>query len=1140
MSAFKEFKPTSWAIDNRTTVFIITVLITLAGLSVYNSIPKEQFPEVVVPTFFVTTVYPGTSPADMENLVTKPLEKQLGTVAGVKKMTSKSQQDFANVVVEFGTNVSVPVAKQKVKDAVDKARSNLPKDLPQDPQVMEMDISEIPILFVNISGPFDLDQLKKYATELKDKIEEVKGINRVDMVGALDREIQVDVDMFKLQAARMTMDDIERTVRFENMTLSGGNIKTGDKERSIRVLGEFQSVQDLSNLVVTSMNGSSVFLKDVATVTDGYKDKQSFARLNGEKVITLNVIKRSGENLIQASDDINALLAQSRERLPGDLKLTVSGDQSRVTRTTVNDLTNSIIIGFVLVTLVLMFFMGTTNAMFVGLSVPVSSFLAFLFMPSLGFTMNMIVLFALLMALGVIVDDAIVVIENTHRLFDRGRRSITNAAKMAAGEVFMPVLAGTLTTVAPFLPLAFWDGIVGKFMYYLPVTLILTLLSSLLVAYLINPVFAVQFMRPEPETPAERKQADARSLRTLWLASVLMALLGLVVHLSGNTGLGNFVWFVIALLWLNRFLLKPMIERFQNHTWPGVQASYEKVLRWCLHGPRPVVLILSSLGLLVLSFVLTGISAGSGRLKIAFFPSGEPNFVYVYLNTPIGTRAEVTDSLTRVVESKVMSVLGARNPLVESVVTNVAIGAGDPMERDRSVVPHKGKVTVAFIAYGERNGLKTLPLLDSIRARVQGIPGVEIAVDQERNGPPTGKPINIEVSGQDFRLLAQSAQALKSYLDSANIPGVEELKMDLDRNKPELLVRIDRERAQREGVSTAQIGSEIRAAVFGKEASKFRSNNDEIPIQLRYSRVDREDLNRLLDARITFRDMNAGGAIRQLPVSAVASIEFTQALGSIQRKNENRVVTLSSNVLSGFTPNQVVASIQQSLNGFKSPEGTSIRMTGEQEEQAEAGAFLSSALMVSVGLIFMILMFQFNSMNRTLIILSEILLSIIGVLLGYVITGMTMSIIMTGIGIVALAGIVVKNGILIVEFIDLLRKEQGLPLREAVVQAGKIRLAPVFLTAASTVLGLVPLAVGVNIDFPGLFARFEPHFYLGGDQVAFFGPLSWTIIFGLTFSTLITLILLPAMYYMSERNSIRRRWFLRNVSRLAFRNTVSV
>ncbi|MEY4913180.1 MAG: hypothetical protein RL025_1007 [Bacteroidota bacterium] len=1135
MSSFKEFKPTSWAIDNRITVFILTVIITLAGLSVYNSIPKEQFPEVVVPTFFVTTVYPGTSPADMENLVTRPLEKQLGTLSGVKKMTSNSQQDFANVVVEFGTDVSVSVAKQKVKDAVDKARTDLPKDLPQDPRVMELDISEVPILFVNISGPFDLDRLKKYATDLKDKIEDVKGINRVDMVGALDREIQVDVDMFKLQAANMTMDDIERTIRFENMTMSGGNINTGDKQRSIRILGEFQSVSELGNLVVTSMNGSSVFLKDIAKVTDGYKDKQSYARLNGQKVITLNVIKRSGENLIQASDDINALISEAKSILPSDLKITISGDQSRVTRTTVNDLTNSIIIGFVLVTLVLMFFMGTTNAMFVGLSVPVSSFLAFMFMPSLGFTMNMIVLFALLMALGVIVDDAIVVIENTHRLFDRGRRNIVTAAKMAAGEVFMPVLAGTLTTVAPFMPLAFWDGIVGKFMFFLPVTLILTLMSSLLVAYIINPVFAVQFMKPEPETPEEIQTQKTRSRRSLLIASAIFAVLGIILHLAGSTGLANFVLFIVPLLWINRIVLGPMIERFQNHTWPSVQDKYEQLLRWCLQGRRPAYMMLGTAGLLVLSFVLTGLSVNSGRVKIAFFPTGEPNFVYVYLNTPIGTRAEVTDSLTQLVETKVMDVLGPRNPLVESVVTNVAIGAGDPMDQDQSVAPHKGKVTVAFIAFGDRDGMRTLPLLDSIRARIKGIPGVEIAVDQERGGPPTGKPINIEVTGQDFKVLGQNAQALKTYLDSCNIAGVEELKIDLERSKPELLVRIDRERAQREGVSTAQIGSEIRSAVFGKEASKFRSNNDEIPIQLRYSRVDREDLNRLLNARITFRDMNAGGAVRQLPVSAVANIEYTSSLGSIKRKNEKRVVTLSSNVLSGFTPNQVVASINEALKGFEATEGTGIRMTGEQEEQAEAGSFLSNALMISVGLIFMILMFQFNSMNRTLMILSEILFSIIGVLLGYVITGMTMSIIMTGIGIVALAGIVVKNGILIVEFIDLIRKEQRIPLREAIVQAGKIRLAPVFLTAASTVLGLVPLALGLNIDFPGLFARFEPHLYLGGDQVAFFGPLSWTIIFGLTFSTLITLILLPAMYYIAERNTVRRRWFLRRVSRMAYR-----
>lgn len=1130
---YKEFKPTSWAIDNKVSIFILSIIITLAGLQVYNTIPKEQFPEIVIPTIYVSTIYPGTSPADMENLVTKPIEKEIKAISGVKKLTSNSLQDFSNVIVEFGTEVNVAEAKQKIKDAVDKARSELPTDLPQEPVVLEIDLSEIPIMYVNISGNFDLARLKQYADNIKDKIEGVKTINRVDLVGALDREIQIDVDMYRMQAAQITMDDIERAIKYENMTISGGSVNTGPMKRAIRVVGEFKEVSELENIIITALPGTPVYLKDIATINDGFKEKESYARLNGENVITLNVIKRSGENLIATADDIRALIDLEKEKLPKDLKITITGDQSVFTRTTVHDLVNTIIIGFILVTLVLMFFMGTTNAMFVGLSVPLSSFLAFLFMPGIDFTLNMIVLFSLLMALGVVVDDAIVVIENTHRIFANGRRKITDAAKEAAGEVFLPVLAGTLTTVAPFLPLAFWGGVVGKFMFFLPITLILTLMASLLVAYIINPVFAAQFMKPEFRN--EGGFAKKTKKRTLQIASLGFAGLATIMYLTGSIGMGNFLLFVVGLLWLNRYVLSPAIFKFQDKQWPVAQGAYERLLRWALTGRRPMALLISMLGLLVATFIITGIAANSGRLKVTFFPEGDPNFVYTYITLPVGTDQVVTDSVTKIVEERVAKVIGKNNPIVESLIANVAIGAGDPMAGDNATSPNKGKVTVAFVEFAKRNGESTVPYLDSIRQAVKGIPGVEIAVDKEQNGPPTGKPINIEISGDDFTVLGEVSNKLKRYLDSIQIAGVEELKSDLEISKPELLISIDRERAQREGLSTAQIGSEIRAAVFGKEVSKYRDANDEIPIQLRYSFDQRQDVEQLINTRITYRDMNAGGAIRQIPLSSVAKIEYTNSYGSIKRKNQKRVVTMSSNVLSGYTANEVVFEINKALADFDAPEGYTIAMTGEQEEQAETGAFLSTAMLISIGLIFMILVIQFNSVNKSLIILSEIVFSIIGVLLGFIITGMSISVVMTGIGIVALAGIVVKNGILIVEYIDVMLEKPGTSLREAIIQAGKIRMTPVMLTAFSTILGLIPLAVGLNIDFGTLFSELNPHIFFGGDSVAFFGPLSWTIIFGLAFATFLTLILVPIMYYITYRNQVRRKFIARKLKRLAYR-----
>ncbi len=843
----------------------------------------------------------------------------------------------------------------------------------------------------------------------------------------------------------------------------------------------------------------------------------------------MNVIKKSGKNLIEAADKIKEILDHKLKNkvLPSEMKVSISGDMSRFTRNTLEELNNTEIIGVILVVLVLMFFMGFNNAFFVALSVPLSMFVAYMIMPGLGFTMNMIVMFGFIFALGIIVDDAIVVIENTHRIH-RTEKDIRKAAKMAAGEVFLPILSGTLTTLAPFFPLAFWPGIVGKFMYFMPVTLILSLFASLFVAYVINPVFAVDFMKHDYDKP----QLGGNKKRSLIIGAVIAAL-AVIFHLAGLTGLGNFMVFAVLLFAFFQLVLKRMIYAFQNKLWPWFLNAYEKQLRFFTRTRNAYFLLYGITGLFIFTIFLLSVSP----LKVLFFPDNMPNTINVYIKMPIGTHQNVTDSVTKIVEGKVKEVLGANNPIVESVIANVGVGAGEDTNFDRSFSPQKGKVSINFVEYKYRNGVQTTPILDSLRKNITGIPGAEITVEKNTMGPPTGKPINIEVSSENLDELITESERYRKFLDSLAIPGVALLKSDFQENKPEILINIDRERAQREGISTGQVGMELRTAIFGKEISKYKDMEDEYPIQLRFTEKQRQNVDLLLNTRITYRDMNSG-VLRQIPLSSVASIDYSSSYGGIKRKNMKRVITLYSDVLSGYSANAVLANISKQSKEFQFKEGIQTAVTGEQESQKETSDFLGKAMLISLGLIFFILITQFKSFSKTLIILSEVLFASIGVLLGYIIFRMDVSIIMTGLGIVALGGIVVRNGILIVEFIDVL-KERGLHTREAIIQAGKTRITPVVLTATATMLGLVPLALGMNINFITLFTELDPQIHFGGDNVMFWGPLSWAIIFGLSFATFLTLIFVPSMILIDYDQHIKmqrrrnRRKFLKSQKMLS-------
>jgi len=770
------------------------------------------------------------------------------------------------------------------------------------------------------------------------------------------------------------------------------------------------------------------------------------------------------------------------------------------------------------VTIVLMFFMGLTNALFVGLSVPLSMALAYIFirLPFFDFTLNMLVMFSFIFALGIVVDDAIVVIENTHRIFKKTGMDIKNSAKAAAGEVFVPILSGTLTTLAPFFPLAFWPGVVGKFMYYIPVTLIVTLFASLIVAYAFNPVFAVSFMTPDEEPDRVRDK------RPIFKTGLIIFLISSVFYIPGFMGskffigLANLGVFVAISYVLHNLYMYKFLLRFQLKAIPAMLSMYEKILRWALKGRRPVRLLWELIGLFIVALIISSAS----KSKLLFFPEGDPAVIYVNIKMPVGTEAAVTDSVTKIVEGRVFSVLGENNPIVESMISNVALGASNEVFSSGALSSNLGMITINFVEFAKRHHEKTTPYLDKIRDAIKDIAGAEVTVNKENMGPPVGMPINIEVASENLGELILTTERLIRFIDSTGISGIEELKSNFETNKPELIVEVDRQRANREGITTAQIGGELRTAILGSEVSKFREEEEQYPIQLRYSEYMRENIDRLMNLKITFMDL-ATGRLKSIPLSSVATVKYQNTYGGINRKDLKRVITVSSNLLSGFTSNEVNMKLRKELPKFQKPSGTEISITGEQEDQAENSVFLLQAMFLSLFLVLFILITQFNSLSKPVIIISEVIFSIIGVLLGFSIFGMDYSIIMTGMGIVALAGIVVRNGILLVDFTDNL-KDQGLKTNEAIIQGGKIRITPIVLTATATILGLIPLAIGFNINFSTLLTDLSPQIHFGSDTRQFFGALAWTIIFGLSFATVLTLVFIPVMYKLIYIWKLRR------------------
>ena len=1119
----KEFGLTSLAIDNATSVFLVSFMILLFGLQSYQKMPKQQYPDASMPTIFINTPYFGNSAEEIENLISRPIEKELEGVEGIKSVNSTSIQDFSVIVAEFDASLEMSEVLRKTKDAVDKAKSELPTDLKQDPEILEINFSEIPIVTVNVSGDYSPDELRAYAEQLKNKIELIKEVSKVQMRGQQEREMKIDVDLNKMQSLKVSFTDIENAVKTENLTMSGGEIVKNGFRRAVRIVGQFTSDIELENIIVKSEKQRPIYLKDIATVKYGYKERTSYARSDGYPVISLDVIKRKGKNLLAAADELKIVLAQEVNELPSDLKVSLFNDQSVNTRNEVSNLENSIISGVILVILVLLFFLGLRNASFVGIAIPLSMLMGILFLYVSGTTMNIVVLFSLILALGLLVDNGIVVVENIYRYMQDGYSSI-EAAKFGTGEVAWPIIASTATTLAAFLPLAFWPGIMGEFMKFMPITLILVLGSSLFVALVINPVLTSRFMKVD--TQADERSGYVTKRKNVFIGIAIMLLMAVAGHIINIDWIRNLMVLTAAISALNFFLLRPGAFLFQNSMMPRLEKFYNRFVTFALDGIKPILFFIGTFILLFASGLLFAVKTP----KVTFFPSADPIYINTFIELPLGVDIEKTNEITKEVETKILQILEKNEQIVEAVLTQIGENTSDPNQPpEPGLTPHKARITVNFIPTQDRGGVSTREILNEIRGSIKNYAGVKIFVDKNADGPPTGKPINLEIRGDNIDTLVTLTARVKALINNLPIEGIEGLNADVNMGKPELLINIDRAAARRYELSTYSISDALRTSVFGKEVSKYKDGEDEHPIMLRLSEKYRNDENKLINQKVTFRNP-ANGQIVQVPISAVATFNYSSTYSSIRRLDGQRVITLSSNLLDGYNANEIVTELQNEMSSFDLPEGYTYEFTGEQQQQAEDMAFLGGALLLAVFLIFIILVTQFNSIISPFIVILSIVFSLIGVLLGYVITGSTISVIFTGVGIISLAGVVVNNAIVLIDYINLLIRnksdDQGLlstdelpyhEIKNSIIKAGGTRLRPVLLTAITTVLGLIPLALGINFNFFTLISELDPQYFSGGDNTAMWGPMAWTIIYGLTFATFLTLVVIPVMYWLAYR-----------------------
>ncbi len=1135
----KQFGISNWAVENRVTVYILTFIIVIMGVTAYITMPREDFPEVIENKIYISSVFPGNSSEDVEKLVTKPLEKEIKNISGVNKITSSSFQDYGMIIAEFDDDVTIEQAKQKIKDKVDNAKSdtdwpNLDNGSKVEPNVFELNISEeVPILNINLQGNYTTQQLKKYGELLQDDIEEISEVKKVAILGVDDKEVEIAVDIFKMTAAQVTFDEIQNAVKYENMTLSGGNLVSQGSRNNIRIVGEIKDPKELENIIVKSFGGT-VYLKDISVINFKEKEKTTYAREKGVEVVMLSIKKRSGQNMISAIDQVKERIEKAKESyLPKNLSIELSNDQSSRVEHQVDELSNHIIFGIILVMIVLMFTMGLRNSLFVGTAIPLSMMIAFAILSAMGVTLNTMVLFGLVMGLGMLVDDGIVVVDNVFANMKKGYPRI-QASKIGIGEIAWPVISSTATTLMAFLPFALWPGTMGKFMKYFPMTVTVVLSASLFVAMVVNAAMTGGSMNTEDKNISKK---SIKFYTILFLAfGIFFAFIGSKYTYDSKftRGIGHLLLIAVGLMWLYYLKLYQWTQDFQHSFFPRMEEKYKTFLNKILTKDKAWISFIGIIGLMFFSFILLGFFPR----KVLFFPENIPNQVIAYVEYPQGTSIEKTNKATLFIEKQIIDILQKyvdpktdKNFLAESIVAQVGIGAGNPNidAGSASETPFKGKVSVIFSEFKFRKDINTSDILEEIRTKVKGIAGATITVEKDNNGPPAGYPISIQLAGDDYDLMLKEADKMIAFVNSKNIPGIEKLSVDINKESPELEVKVDRVNAGSMGVSTGQLGFTLRRSVYGQEISTYKEGDDDYNIVMRMQDDQRKNENILFNQSLTFRNQN-NGQIQQIPISAISHTEKTTTYNQIKRKNHKRIMTVYSNVITGFNGDEITKQIKIELQNYNLPKEINYSFSGVQEEQEKNQGFLFYALFLALAGITIIIVLQFNSVSKTMVILFTVLLSFSGVFYGYVIANMDFVILMTMMGIISLAGIVVKNGIVLMDFFVLLLDKKVAEkqleshndlsleeIKEVIIESGKSRLRPVLLTALTAVLGLIPLAIGLNFDFFSLVTDFNPHFFMGGDNVVFWGPLAWTIIFGLTYATVLTLVMVPVMFYLVKR-----------------------
>ncbi len=1078
------------AVKKSTSVVVLAFILIVAGVYSYLELPRENTPDVTIPYVFISTEYRGVSPADIETAITVEIEKKLKGIDGLKKISSISSEGLSSINVEFITGTDIDTAVQDVKDKVDQAKGSLPKDLDDDPSVFEINLSEMPVIVYSLSGTCGLPVLKELADDLQDKIEGVKGVLEAQVTGGLEREIRLEVFAEKLAYYGLSIGTLQQVVRSENTNTSGGNIQLGDGRFQLRVPGEFETPEEIYNLVIASHDGHPVYLKDVARVVDGFKEKTSIARLNGRDAVNISIKKRTGENILAMAKAVEDLIEKDSSSWPSGTEITRVMSQATDTKLMVADLENNILSGLVLVLIVIFFVMGLHNAILVSMAIPFSMLISFTILSILDVTLNMVVLFSLSLALGMLVDNAIVIVENCYRFMEQGIER-KEAVMKATSEVAYPVIGSTLTTVAAFFPMIFWPGVMGEFMSSLPLTLIVTLSSSLFVALVINPAIASLLMRV--------KQGKQHSVSPLPFG--------------------------------------PTEQPTQANTF--VLRHYRTFLGNALG--KPFTVILSAFCILILMVQSWLLVIGLEKPK-EFLPDVDPNALYINTEIPEGTELDYIDRVLRRIEFAIagypeedhpdqygterledISSLQALAPRayttpagkeytgpsdlknIKNVYLRGVISSGSGSGFSENTPNHIG---LRFIDLEDR-GRSSKDTVADIRSRVEKIPGAKITIKVEEQGPPTGAPINIEIAGDNFAVLGEIAKRIEEVLKKQ--PHVEDVRDDFVEGIPSIKVTVDRQKAALFGLTTDMIGFALKSAYNGLQVSSFRDGDEDYDITVQLSEADRHMVDVLRELMLP----TPSG--QMVPLSTISSISLSGGLGNINRINNQRVVTVKANVDESKIPGPVArARAEELLADITLPPGYTITFTGEFEIEQETEGFLSKAFIIALLLIFLILVTMFNSVSQPFIIMTSVILSMGGAFLGLALFKTPFGIIMTGVGVISLAGVVVNNAIVLIDYTNQLR-DRGMELREAVIAAGATRLRPVVLTAVTTILGLIPMITGISFDFH------KGALSWASEASQWWQSMAVVVVFGLIVATFLTLFVVPTLYYLLEKAALALR-----------------